>query len=207
MKRSNFQVNQKKPELELNKPPEKKMWQKQGPFSLWYFIVMLILLYFFQSAIQIKREEIPYSQFQRYLEMGQVSECIVGDKTIYGTLKLIDPKTGKPRRFITVPLYNSDLANALQKHGVKYRVAVESHFFRDLLFNWVLPFAFIFLLWGFLFRKMGTAGMNFLNIGKNKARIHAESLPRVTFDDLVDMMVEHDLKVAEREAVGSTGGA
>ncbi len=184
MEKNNFQIHGHEPEIHVNRPPGQKFWQKQGPFSLWYFVFMLIMLYFFQSAMQIKREQIPFSQFQKYLEADQVSECVIGEKVISGTLKLMDPKTGKPRRFITVPLYNTALANALDRHGVKYTVAIETHFFRDLLVNWILPFAFIFFLWGILSRRMGTAGMNFLNIGKNKAHIHAENLPKVTFRDV-----------------------
>ena len=183
MKKTNFQVRPKKPEIDVNKPPEKNFWLRQGPFSLWYFIVMMILFYFFQSAIQVKKEEIPYSRFQQYLAENQVVECVIREKFIAGTLKLMDEKSGKPRRFITIPLYNSDLAKDLEKHGVKYSVAVESHLLQNLLFNWVLPFGMIFLLWGFLSRKMGSAGMNFLNIGKNKAHIHAETEQKVTFKD------------------------
>jgi len=131
----------------------------------------------------MKKEEIPYSQFQKYLDADQISECVIKEKYIIGTLKLKDKKTGKPRHFITVPLHDPDLVAALEKHGVKYNVAIESHFLSNLLFSWVIPFAVIFLLWGVLARKMGSAGMNFLNIGKNKAHIHAENLPKVTFKD------------------------
>jgi len=183
MKQTNFQIGPKEPDLHVNQPPEKKLWQKQGPFSIWYFILMLLLLYMFQSSMYRKSEEIPYSQFQKYLQANQVSQCIIREKTIVGTLKSMDEKTGRPRQFITVPLRDPNLARALDEHGVKYTVAVESHFFSNLLFAWIIPFGIIFLLWGYLGRKMGSAGMNFLNIGKNKAHIHAENLPKVTFKD------------------------
>jgi cell division protease FtsH len=184
MEKTNFQANSKKPEIQVNKPSEKKFWQKPGPFSIWYFVLMMILFYLFQSTIEVKKEKIPYSQFQEYLAQDQIAECVIREKFITGTLKSMDVKTGKPSRFITVPLYNADLANELEQHGVKYSVAVESHFLSNLLFTWVIPFAVIFLLWGFLSRKMGSAGMNFLNIGKHKARIHAETEQKVTFKDV-----------------------
>ncbi len=185
MKKVDFQLGpNNKPDMHVNSPPEKKLWQKQGPFSIWYFVVMLILLYFFQTAVQVKNEEIPYSQFQQYLQADQIDQCIIKEKVIVGTLKITDKKTDKPRRFITVPLRDPSLANALEKHGVKYSVAVESHFLGNLLFTWIIPFAVIFLIWGYLGRKMGSAGMNFLNIGKNKAHIHADNLPKVTFEDV-----------------------
>jgi len=182
MKKTNFQISSKKPEIHVNEPPEKKVWQKRGPFSIWYFILMMILFYLFQSTIQVKREEIPFSQFQQYLAQDQIAECVIREKSITGALKSMDEKSGKPRLFRTVPLYNADLATALDEHGVKYTVAVETHFLSTLL-SWVIPFGLIFLLWHYLGKKMGSAGMNFMNIGKNKAHIHAETGQRFTFKD------------------------
>ena len=165
---------------------------------------MLLLLYFFQSAVQVKNEEIPYSQFQQYLQADQIDQCLIKEKVIVGTLKLTDEKTGKPRHFITVPLRDPDLVQALDKHGVKYRVAIQSHFLSNLLFAWIIPFAVIFLLWGYLGRKMGSAGMNFLNIGKNKAHIHADNLPKVTFEDAagVDEAKQELMEVVEAKKGG-----
>ncbi len=183
MKKTNFNFNPNEPEMHINKPPEKKPWQKQGPFSLWYFIIIFLLFYMFQSSMQVKREQIPYSQFMQYVQAGQISDCIIKQNVITGTLKLTDKKTGKPRHFVTVRLRDDQLAKALDKHGVKYSAAVESHFLSNLLFTWIIPFGIIFLLWGYLGKKMGGMGMNFMNIGKNKAHIHAETEQHVTFED------------------------
>jgi hypothetical protein len=96
-----------------NNPPEKKFWQRQGPFSIWYFVVMLMLLYFFQSTVHVKNKEISYNQFQNYLEADQIGQCVIKEKVIVGTLKLTDEKTGKPRHFITVPLLKLESENLL----------------------------------------------------------------------------------------------
>lgn len=183
MEKTDFNINTKEPEIQVNRPPERKLWQRQGPFSIWYFIIMFFLFYLFQSSLQIKRQEIPYSQFQKYLQTGQISECVIKQNVIAGTLKIVDQKTGKPRRFITIRLRDDQLAKVLDQHGVKYRAVVEDHFLRDFIFTWLIPLGIIFLFWGYLGRKMGSAGMNFLNIGKNKAHIHEDNLPKVTFKD------------------------
>ncbi len=182
MQKTNF-IRHKEPEMHINKPPEKKLWQKPGPFSAWYFILVFLLFYLFQSMVQVKKEQIPYSQFQRYLNANQISECVIRGDTITGTLKLKDNRTNKPRHFITVRLRDDRLAKELEKHGVKYNVTVENHFLSNLLFDWIIPFGLIFLLWGYLGKKMGSMGMNFMNIGKNKAHIHAETGKNVTFKD------------------------
>ncbi len=178
-----FNVGPQEPEMHVNRPPEKKMWQKPGPFSLWYFVIMFLLFFFLQSTLQVRKEQIPYSQFQQYVKDGKVQECVISGDTIIGTLKPDASEPGKPRHFITVRLRDPYLAETLAKHDVKFSVAVQNTFLRDLILGWILPFAFIFLLWSFLSKRMGTAGMNFLNIGKNKAHIHAENLPPVTFED------------------------
>jgi hypothetical protein len=64
MKTTNFQIGPNNSEMHVNNPPEKKFWQKPGHFSIWYFIFMMIVLYFFQYSFQVKNEEIPYSRFQ-----------------------------------------------------------------------------------------------------------------------------------------------
>ena len=184
MQNLNFNISHKEPEMHINKPPEKKLWQKKGPFSIWYFVVMFLLFYLFQSMVQVKKEQIPYSQFQKYLNANQISECVIRGNTIYGTLKLTDSRTGKQRHFITVRLRDDRLAKALDKHGVKYSVTVESHFLSNLILEWIVPFGIIFLLWGYLGKKMGGIGTNFMNIGKNKAHIHAETDKHVTFKDV-----------------------
>jgi cell division protease FtsH len=184
MNKVNFDISRPEPDLHVNKPPEKRFWQKKGPFSIWYFIIMFIIFYMFQSAVQVKKEQIPYSQFQKYLSANQISECVIKGNVIEGTLKLTDQKSGGKRHFITVRLHDDKLAKALDAHGVKYSVVVQSHFLSDLLFMWIIPFGIIFLLWGYLGKKMGGMGMNFMNIGKNKAHIHADTGQTVTFKDV-----------------------
>lgn len=82
-----------------------------------------------------------------------------------------------------MPLSNTDLATLLEKQGVKYSVRHSSHWLSNFLFNWVLPFGMLFLLWGWMAKRMGGMGKGFLNIG-NKVRIHPDALPKVTFDDV-----------------------
>jgi len=184
MKKTNFKAQNKKPDLEINKPERQKIWQSPGRFSIWYIVISFLILYYFQTTIQIKREEIPYSQFQEYVAQGQVDSCVVTEKSIHGILKLKDPKTQKPRHFITVPLWDDELAKTLNSHGVKYTVQKGDNWFSELFYFWILPFAVFGLFWMFIAKKMRGAGANFLNLGQNKVHVHAENLPKVTFKDV-----------------------
>jgi cell division protease FtsH len=98
------------------------------------------------------------------------------------------------RQFTVIPLTDPTLLTDLQQHDVTYQGKIESHFFSHLISNWIIPFGILFLLWGWIMRRMGKGGgPNFLNVGKNKAKIYEPDPSRkVTFKDVagVDEAVE-----------------
>jgi len=147
MQKNNFSTGKNNDKLDINRPPQLKFWQRPEFTLLAYVLFLLASFYLWQSAEKVQREEIPYSEFLKHVEKGEVAEAIVTKNLITGTLTLKDPKTQQPRRFVTVPL-------------------------------WVL-----FLLWGWMVRRMGPAGKGFLSIG-NRIRIHPEGDIKVTFDDV-----------------------
>jgi cell division protease FtsH len=184
VKKREFKKGDKRPDIEINKPADRKFWQ-QPQFTLWAYILFVVLsFYLWQGYFEAKQEEIPYSQFLSYLDKNEVATVVVTDKYINGTLSLKDKKTGQPVSFITVPLWNNDLAKNLESHGVKYSVRAGSNWLGNFLLNWVLPFGLLFLVWGWLSRRMGQASKGFLNIAGNRVHIHAESSLNVTFDDV-----------------------
>ena len=182
MNKSHFNTGKREPDIEINKPGEHKFWQRPGFTLLAYLVFLVVSLYFWQAAEKARQEELPYSEFLRHVQNKEVAEAVVTDKLITGTLTLKDPKTGKPRHFVTIPLWNNELAKDLERNGVKYTVRPSSNWLSNFLFNWVLPFGLLFLLWGWLSRRMGP-GRGFLNIG-NRVRIHPEGGVKVTFDDM-----------------------
>lgn len=96
-----------------------------------------------------------------------------------------DRKAHIQRQFSVIPLDDPTLLSALQQHGVNYRGKIVSHFFSDLFSNWIIPFAILFVVWGWIMRKMGKGGPDFLNLGKNKAKIfEADPSQRVNFEDV-----------------------
>ena len=185
MAKNDFTINSdnKRPKIEINKTTREKFWQNPG-FNFWlYLIFILFSLQIYHNYVIVKQEEIPYSEFLSHVQKHEVAEAVITDKLISGTLKKSD-SSGKPKRFITVPLnWNNDLALMLEKNGVKYSVQVNSDWLEKFIFNWVLPFGLLFLLWSWMARRMGGLGKGVLNIG-NKIHIHPDTLPKVTFDDV-----------------------
>ncbi len=181
-----FAGSDKKPEIEINKPPgagEKKFWQRPDFTLFLYLLLMFLSFQFWQSYQQVKTEEIPYSEFLKHVEKKEVKEAVVTEKYIAGTLTLQDPKTREPRHFITIPLWNNELARELEKQGVRYTVRHSDNWLNNFLLNWVLPFGLLFLLWGWFASRMSGMSKGILNLG-NKVHIHPDSLPKVTFDDV-----------------------
>jgi cell division protease FtsH len=96
------------------------------------------------------------------------------------------------RQFTVVPLNDPNLVTTLQAHGVDFRAELDTHWLRDLFFNWILPFGAMFLLWGFVMQRMG-GGPSALRVGKSKAKIYAaDENTKVRFADVagVDEAVE-----------------
>ncbi|MEQ8497735.1 MAG: ATP-dependent zinc metalloprotease FtsH, partial [Gammaproteobacteria bacterium] len=131
------------------------------------------------------------------VERHEVAEAIVTDTRIMGTLTLAEKGTGQPRRFYTIPLWNQELADKLASQGVRYTVRHDDNWLSNFLFNWVLPFGVVFLLWSWMARRIGTMGKGFLSIG-NRVRVHPDERPKVTFDDVAGY---DDVKQELRETV------
>jgi len=182
MKQVKFDVGPKQPDIEVNKPAKIKFWQRPEINLVLYLLFFAVMFYLWQTSSTMEQQEIPYSQFLKYLQQDQVDKAVVTENLITGTLKLKDEKTGKPREFITVPMKDDALARLLEKHGVQYTVQHESHWLGTVL-SWVVPFALLFFVWTWLSKKMRGAG-GFLNIGNNRVHIHPDTLPKVTFDDV-----------------------
>ncbi len=184
MKKTSFLGTNQKPEIELNKTTRQKFWQSPN-FTFWvYLVFILVSLQFWQGFRQIRQEEIPYSEFLQHVDRQEVTQAVITDRYISGTLVLKDDPDKKTRRFVTIPLlHNNELAEKLARKGVKYTVRIGDNWLAKFLTGWVLPFGLLFLFWGWMAKRMGRMGQGFLNIG-NKVHIHETNLPKVTFADV-----------------------
>jgi len=68
MKKSEFKPGDKSPDIEINKPAERKFWQ-QPRFNLWKYALILLSFYLWQGYF--KQEKFPYSQFLSYPRPGR----------------------------------------------------------------------------------------------------------------------------------------
>jgi len=167
-------------------------------FSIAYFMVALAMIFVLQYALLTKQvETISYSQFKALIKKGQVAELVVRDKTISGAIKveglreIFSPEkinelgdgAKKPLPFVVVRVEDAQLTAELEAAGVPFKGEVTSDWLPTIL-SWVVPIIIFFVLWNFLFNRMGGAGGGLMQIGKSKAKVYIEKSTGVTFADV-----------------------
>ena len=173
---------------------------KKLQFSLWYFVFALLAIFTLHDLwVQVRSvEPVPYSEFQRMLKGGEVSEIAITENAIQGTLK--KPLEDGRQKFVTTRV-DQALAKDLSQYEVKFTGIVENTLLRDIL-GWVLPAVIFVGIWIFAMRKFaGKQGMGggFMNLGKSKAKVYVEADTGVSFGDVAGV---DEAKDELKEVVG-----
>jgi cell division protease FtsH len=165
---------------------------QRGPSSLWWGLGFLMLLglaqlYFLAPAGRV----ISYSEFKKLLRDGQIAEITVGDQVIHGTLKGADEKT---KNFTTNRVEDPKLTEELDAKDVTYKGDVVNRWLPDLL-GWVIPLIIFIGIWGFFFRRMGSAEGGVMSFARSRAKIYADDEVKVRFSDVAGVdEAEEELK-------------
>ncbi|CAG1022809.1 partial cell division protease FtsH, partial [Patescibacteria group bacterium] len=165
---------------DANKSPDAP---KDSIFSRPFLIATLIFFFLLilNTFSAMNQEEISYNQFLKAVKEDKIAKAVVTERFISGTFKA--EKNKEEKSFVTVPLWNKELAEQLQQHNVDYVVRSNENWLSNLIFNWIIPiFIFLFIGSWFINRSMGK-GRGFLNIG-NKGKIQQDELQKVTFADV-----------------------
>jgi cell division protease FtsH len=154
---------------------------KKRSFTFLYFIIAFIAIIVINSYLTSGEvKTIPYSEFKQLIPEGKVSDLVVDQDNIQGTLTGGD---GKKTKFLTARVDDPDLVKDMQKANVKFSGQYENKVLKAII-SWVLPFAIIILIWNLLMRRMGGAPSGVLNFGKSRGRIYGEDEITITFDDV-----------------------
>jgi cell division protease FtsH len=164
-------------------------------WSLWYGLGLLLLLGVVQMYVMVPPgRTLSYSEFKALVRSGEVSEVMIGEQSLRGTLK---PKAGgenKPQPFIVNRVEDPKLAEELDAKGVKFTGEAMNRWMTDLL-GWVIPVLFIMALWGFFFRRMGGAEGGVMSFARSRAKIYADDEVKVRFADVAGVdEAEDELK-------------
>src|SRR6516164_2311805 len=160
--------------------------KREHQINFWYVIMAMFAVMFIQSyfAQQGHVRTIPYSEFQRNLNDGQIDELVIGRTEISGAYK--NPAEGSPKHFVTQrvePQIPDSLTAELAAKNVKYTAEPGPGLLEGLL-SWLLPIFGFLVLWMYLVRPMMAKQGGLMAIGKSKAKVYVEKDTKTTFADV-----------------------
>ena len=167
-------------------------------------IIAIVITYlgvtFFRSIFnKYTSTEISYSAFLDMIDKDEISAVEYSSSKIVITPKK-QPVSGIKMTYYTGYIYDEDTFNKLKTlDGVEVSAAIEdtgSSIF-DFILVYVLPFLLIYLVMGFIFRKMSGGG-GMLGVGKSNAKVYMEQKTGVTFKDVAG---QDEAKESVREIV------
>ena len=167
-------------------------------------IIAIVITYlgvtFFRSIFnKYTSTEISYSAFLDMIDNDEISAVEYSSSKIVITPKK-QPVSGIKMTYYTGYINDEDTFNKLKTlDDVEVSAAIEdtgSSIF-DFILVYVLPFLLIYLIMGFIFRKMSGGG-GMLGVGKSNAKVYMEQKTGVTFRDVAG---QDEAKESVREIV------
>ena len=142
-------------------------------------------------------ERLSYSQFKTLIKSGQVTDLVIRDKEISGSvtpeaikevfspqrIKELGERAKKPLPFVVVRVEDPRLTEDLERAGIPFKGETSSDWLPVIL-SWLLPIIIFFVLWNFLSNRMGGVSGGLMQIGKSKAKVYIEKSTGVTFADV-----------------------
>tara|TARA_R110000850_G_scaffold3151_2_gene14937 strand:- start:33465 stop:35402 length:1938 start_codon:yes stop_codon:yes gene_type:complete len=152
---------------------------------LLWVVILVVLMSVFQgfSGGGSAKPELAYSDFLNQVKNGNVSDVIIQDQTITGTLQ-----SGSAFTTISPETDNRSMIGTLIEHDVKFEGAVprETPLLLQLLFN-AFPILLLIGVWIYFMRQMqggGGGGRGAMSFGKSKARMLSADQVKITFADV-----------------------
>ncbi len=145
-------------------------------------VVLFVLVPMYRSTRTVPRS-IDFSEFLSLVEQGQVVGKVVFNEdtsTITG-----ERKDGQPFRTTYSKEATLQIQALLRQKGIPFAVEAPARNspWPNLLSSF-LPLLLIIGLWFLMIRQAQSGSNQALSFGKSRARLHQESRPKVTFDDV-----------------------
>ena len=169
--------------LNIQQDPKKKKTgkiPKRTSFTIGYIIITFLVLstiqqFLFRGVVQT----IGYGEFKQHLQDGKIKDIAIEAQTISGRYD----NNGSQQFFTTVRVEDPELVNELDDRNIDYAGKLPNPLV-GAFFAWILPLGILFLIWQWMFRRMGGPGGAMMSFGKSKAKVFAEDETKVTFDDV-----------------------
>ena len=178
---------------------------KGQKFSVWYFLIALIVAWLFAEYIYKPytegKTEVPYSEFLDDLSNNRIENADITDSRIIFTLKedispdkrpIVDGKilTNKKTKSqenvkSSVKLADPFLIERLASADIKFGGILHRDGIIDLFMGILLPMLPLIIIWYFIFRNMhGGAGGGIFSFGRSRAKELQGEMSGVHFSDI-----------------------
>lgn len=211
--------------FKLSTDPENDKKKPHGHFPFWgLMIIVLAILALVNMFMASKPDEmIDFSQFRQMVADGQIVQVELGENTFVGygpvpapaasstssvadkTSRLfpwmkLPSSTPQRREYKTSGVLMASFIELLDSKGVDYKFVTKSNgIFMQILMNLILPFGLIFLMYFFIFRKMGGGMGSIFNAGSARSKAVDEGKVKTRFSDVagVDEAKEELVEVVD----------
>ena len=154
-------------------------------------IATLLINSVYTSIANAYLSEIPYNEFQEYLDKDEIAELeFQSERIVILTREEAKKPAAQQRMYYTgiIPNYdNSELKAQLDKQGVIYNTEIVEQASPIVTFvvTWLLPVIIMYALFSLLMRSMSKRmGGGIGGIGESKAKVYMEKSTGVTFADV-----------------------
>lgn len=168
-------------------------------------IIAVVITYlgvtFFKSVFnKYTTTEISYSSFLEMIDNDEIEAVEYSSSKIVITPKK-QPLSGIKMTYYTGYLYDEEtFAKLKEADDIEISAAIEDTgaSILDFILVYILPFLIIYLVIGFLFRKMANGSGGVLGVGKSNAKVYMEQKTGVSFRDVAG---QDEAKESVREIV------
>ena len=208
------------PENQDDKDKDKKKKNGKKKFPFWpILLITLFAVAMAEYFIFPKSDDlIDYSDFKAKIERGEIKSVVISDSYFigYGTIIETDVGNGKGLKLFNVPssktalqyktsaVLTQSFLDFLEENNIHYKFAAkQNNWFLQLLLNLLVPFGLIFLMYFFLFRKMGGGNGggigSIFSVGNSRAKVVEEGKIKTRFSDVagVDEAKEELVEVVD----------
>ena len=177
----------------LIRPPSRNQFR----FSVWYIVIAAALLLLFNSLFSSQQgaSMVEYSTFKALIGEGQIKRVRITDEHYVGysvteeELRRLQESgsaaLSNVQEWRTVRVDDPGFVELLDQQGVQYYAVPQGN--RPLLglvLQWVIPLGLMFVVWRFMFKRLGSMGSNVMAFGKSRAQVVAEGETGVRFADV-----------------------
>ncbi len=165
--------------------PLPKDVKRRTHFSIVYVLIACGILTVLQIWLSPKVQNVSYSGFKSYISAGTIKSVVVSTRNLRGYAK-VQEEQREPlfasHVYTTPRIEDKDLVKFLEDNHVEIIAENENTFFMALL-SWVVPALVLAGVWLWIMKRMGQ-GTGIMTLGKNKAKIVAQTDLDVTFADV-----------------------